>query len=201
MNVVKHFILGVAMMAPLSVAGVACALTLSGPAVVGTVAAPAAAKYPPALAATSAATPSAAPVDPTKVVLPTDLASEIALVPVAVAAIKQASALGSLSAIAVAALAVTYLLIFLIEALIKDHVVPDKWDGTLTKALAVLSATATVAGYLKAGPLAGAAAGIGAAATGLLRTFASALEAHVALSKAHATLAAAAPPSPTTPKT
>lgn len=80
---------------------------------------------------------------------------------------------GSLVAYALAALALAYLLMFLIKTAIKDSVAPEKYLGAMKKALAFLTVAAMVAGYFAGGGglmgvVTGGAAGLGTAASSLV---------------------------------
>ena len=114
--------------------------------------------------------PSPTPTPGPAVKEPTDSQQALQLALVLVQLVKAAVRLGTLAAIAVVALAATYLLMYLIKTTLKGAI-PENYKKLLNAALAILTVVAGLLGYFAAGGgsvglLAALAAALGAAFSG-----------------------------------
>ena len=91
--------------------------------------------------------------------------------------VRTAVAAGTLGTVALAALAGTYLLMYLIKTALKGKV-PDHYKKFLGVILGFLTILATVLGYMTGGPFGAGAAGFGAAASGLFHDVIDGIRGH-----------------------
>lgn len=97
---------------------------------------------------------------------PTDVEQALKLTLVFVRLFQQAVQLGTLATVALTALAGVYLLMYLLKTALKSKL-PDHYKSTLRTLLGLLTIVATALGYYVGGVTTAAAAGIGAAGSGL----------------------------------